>query len=486
LTPSKTNKSDMKATFPLLFASLLAFASTSRAQVETFKPADLVLGAPDLDTVGTQSNNATGINNPNGVAIDPATQKVFVTATVQHRILRYASSAMLSNGAPAEAVLGQTDFAGATPGTSSSKFNFPGAITIDSKGRLWVADPTNNRVLMFENAATIPSGSSADLVLGQPDFTSSAFGTSASQMRGVTGAFVDSNDNVWVTDSDNNRVLKFESASTLSNGAAASVVLGQAGFGTAALGTSNVGMRFPIDVMVDSEDNLWVLDANNNRVLRFQNASSLGSGAAADGVLGQSSMTQGGSGLAADRMYTPHGLLVDPNGTLWVNDYRNNRVLCFTNAPEKADGAPADFVLGQSDFVTNTTGTSAQRLNEPSQGIARDNDGNLWVTDRSNHRVVRYPGVAEDENLPELTILNRPPKSTKKAKLPFFGTAGDPGGLKGVFYRVGKGAFRPAAGTTSWRFKAPLRKNKKNVVQIQAEDLGGNKSPLRTFRISRR
>ena len=46
-------------------------------------------------------------------------------------------------------------------------------------------------------------------------------------------------------------------------------------------------MDTPMDVAVDSGGRLWVADANNNRLLRFENAALKTNGADADGVLGQ-------------------------------------------------------------------------------------------------------------------------------------------------------------------------------------------------------
>lgn len=480
------NKNNWKVALGIIATIIFLFTGIGRSQIENFKQADLVLGAPDLLTVGTQANNASGIDNPNGVAVDPYSGKVFVTATAHHRVLRFGSFDQLVNGSPAEAVLGQADFAGSQSGIANNKFSSPNNLIIDMIGRLWVSDSANNRIVMFRNAVNLANGSPADLVLGQPDFNTNSSGNSASKMYGPVGIFVDKSDNLWVADSNNNRVLKFVSVSSAMNGAAASVVIGQPDFGSTGMGTSATGMRYPISVAVDANDSLWVGDYNNNRVLRFDSASGLGFGAAASGVLGQSTFNVGGTGLAANRFNGPGGLMIDPNGTLWVVEFQNHRVLAFLNASVKADGASADHVLGQSDFTTKTQGTSAGRLSFPSQGIARDPSGNLWVTDRGNHRVVRYPGVSQDANLPILTVVSRVPKITTKARISVSGVSSDPGMVRGVNFRVGKGGFRPATGTTTWSFIAPLRKHTRNVVQVYSEDFAGNRSALRTYRILRR
>lgn len=81
--------------------------------------------------------------------------------------------------------------------------------------------------------AIMTNGMAASLVLGQPDFTTNTTATSAEGMRGPFGVAVDpTTGKVFVTDTFNSRVLRFASVAALSNGAAAEGVLGQPDFST--------------------------------------------------------------------------------------------------------------------------------------------------------------------------------------------------------------------------------------------------------------
>jgi hypothetical protein len=62
-------------------------------------------------------------------------------------------------------------------------------------------------------------------------------------------------------------------------------------------------------------------------------------------------------------MASPVVTLIDPAGTLYVSENNNNRILLFKNAATKANGAPADGVIGQPDFTTATQGITAQKFN---------------------------------------------------------------------------------------------------------------------------
>ncbi|MGH9647839.1 MAG: hypothetical protein ACRD4E_13595, partial [Bryobacteraceae bacterium] len=67
-------------------------------------------------------------------------------------------------------------------------------------------------------------------------------------------------------------------------------------------------------------------------------------------------------------MRDPNGVTFDPSGNLWVSDRSNLRVLEFNStviAPGHANGPNAAFVIGQPDFVTSTYGTTASDIGAP-------------------------------------------------------------------------------------------------------------------------
>jgi sugar lactone lactonase YvrE len=381
----------MNTTCLSLVATLTLATIPAHSQFLNFPAADRVLGASDFTTAGTGALTASAINSPRGLAIDPTSGKLFVVCRSLSRILRFPDTANIVNGMNAEAVLGQNDFTSSSQGCTSQKLGFPGGISVDSSGRLWVADSDNHRVLMFESASSASNGAEADLVLGQPDFVTHTPGTSAAKMNTPFSVCVDGADNLWVADSQNNRVLRFAAVSGVANGAAATSVIGQADFITATEGTSGSKMTFPYAVTVDGGGRLWVAEYGNHRVLRFDNAATLGNGAVATGVLGQPTLNSGTSGTTAQSMMFPSALSIDSFGTLFVSDSSNSRILLFKSAATKADGAAADGVIGQPDFITATADTTERKLRGPFVGLASDGNGHLWVADEGNNRTLRFP-----------------------------------------------------------------------------------------------
>ena len=352
--------------------------------------ATLVLGQPNFTSHAVHTTQ-NGMNLPYAVAVDPATHKVFVAEYNNNRVLRFTSVYALKNGAAAEAVLGQPNFTSNTSHATQNGMSGPLGLFVDAGGRLWVADYNNNRTLRFDHAATLSSGANANGVLGQANFISNTTAINQHSMSAPCGVFVDAGGRLWVTDYNNNRVLRFDNAASKANGANADGVLGQTSFTSNGTATSQNGLHGPFYLAVDASGRLWVTDAVNNRVLRFDNAASKANGANADGVLGQPDFTNLTPNLAQNGLAHPSGITVDnATGRLYVGDYNSNRVLVFNGAAGLANGANASSVLGQNDFTSSSSGTSAITLNGPIGAFFDPVSKVLLAVDSNNNRVLMY------------------------------------------------------------------------------------------------
>ncbi len=138
-------------------ALFILFVGSLHAQFPVNPTADRVLGQGNFTTDTFPATTQASTGDPSGIAVDPVSGKVFVSITGQHRILRFASSAAVANGANAEAVIGQTNYTSDTSGISASTFNRPQGIDIDSAGRLWVADYQNFASSCSRTRRTCPS-----------------------------------------------------------------------------------------------------------------------------------------------------------------------------------------------------------------------------------------------------------------------------------------------------------------------------------------
>lgn len=464
----------MRMTIPLVLLLLFGIApSGARAdRFVTGQAAASVLGQADLNS-GSGASAPNRFLSPESVAIDPGTGKVFVADSAHFRILRFSGTAALVNGSFPEAVIGQPNFSsmlenqGGPAGQKTLSFVYQ--ITVDSNGRLWVCDSGNNRVLCFVAASFLGNNPPADYVFGQPDFTTVSPGTTIAKTDYPAGVAVGPDDSLWVADGNGNRVLRFADISTKSSGANADRVLGQVSFLTDFSATTATGMSAPFSLSIDSAGRLWVADTANHRILRFDNAASLPNGSPASGVLGQTLLTTASSGTSANQFFNPYGVLAGPDGTVYVGDWGNSRVMGFRNAAVVGNGASANFVLGKPDFTTNVGGPSESLTGEV-VNLALSAAGDLFVADWGFHRVVRFSPVKS----PTLQVLTKT-RTTKATELRVVGTAG--GAVTSVVWRVGAtGPFKTASGTTSWNFKAKLKRGK-NVITVVAIGPGGDSTP---------
>jgi len=210
----------------------------------------------------------------------------------------------------ADRELGQTDFthtmfdfggAAALSGLSG--------VAVDSSGHLYVSDSINNRILGWTSAGAFANGDPAQLVIGQPDFYSyrcddgtavgDVEGTGADSLCGPEGSAVDGAGNLYVADTIDSRVLEFARPflSGVTSGQSAAAVFGHHGSFVATTcndgGASASNLCDPRGLALDAAGNLYIADSGESRVLEYNtplNPSSGETGAGdtiADAVFGQ-------------------------------------------------------------------------------------------------------------------------------------------------------------------------------------------------------
>jgi hypothetical protein len=315
---------------------------TTPLSFDTFQAAELAIGQADLSSGapnGGGAISASGISGPYGA---PAQGSLYAPDQSNHRVLGF-SSMPASSGASADFVLGQDDFVTGSSGTAADEFRSP-LRCVTAGGKLLLLEIGNNRILIWNSLPT--SNVPADVVVGQPDFTLSASGTSATNLNQPIDMFVYGG-RLFVSDYINNRVLIWNSIPS-SNGAAADVVVGQPDFTTATPGLSATALAAPRGIWV-GDGKLVVCDGGNRRVLIW-NTIPQSNGAPADLVVGAPDLNTAGSGTdaAATNIGRPLSATSDGN-TLYVADGTYHRVLIYP-FPD-SNGAAATKVLGQTNFT---------------------------------------------------------------------------------------------------------------------------------------
>ena len=279
------------------------------------------------------------------------------------------------------------------PGSEAGLFRAPKGLAVDAQGNLYVADSQNNRIQVLS-----PSG----VLLRQWG----SEGSGPGQFLEPWGLAVDADGYVYVADTWNHRIQVFDPEGRY--------VREWGTFGqTSATGDGDL-LYGPRDVAIDGDGNVYISDTGNKRIVKYTS----------DGVMIHGI---GGAGSDEGRFQEPVGIAVEPDGTLYVADTWNRRIQVFTpdgqfshawelyawesqsvvNKPYLAvDGAgyvyasdPEGYRVlvfdGQGRLVDiwGQFGTDLGSMQLPT-GIAVDGAGRVLVADSENHRILVFAGGA--------------------------------------------------------------------------------------------
>jgi DNA-binding beta-propeller fold protein YncE len=307
------------------------------------------------------------------------------------------------------------------------------------------------------SASAAPIATDATMVIGQPDLTANqpnqAGSANDNTLAKPQKLVYDAQSNLWIADTDNNRVLMFKAdpatkeliVDPQTQQIKADLVIGQPDFVTVTPAVSDVKLDKPVAIALDQNENVYVVDRDNNRVVMFEKVdidAALAAVAqaqpqpviAAKAVIGQPDMnTKVAQPTSAESLNQPVAVeivqIIDPATQavtaekVVIADAGNHRVLVIDQAEVQAaiatpaDVPTAEFVIGQpvdanpvpglfDENSVNLGGIAANTLHSP-VAIAVDEirdpatqnvvDQKLIIADRDNHRVLVHdlPIVAD-------------------------------------------------------------------------------------------
>ncbi len=273
---------DWKSTPPHLYVSdpgnnrILCYADYRK--VAPGVTADMVLGQPDLYTaeINYPQNSPNQLSNqglyaPEGLALD-ASGNLWVADTGNGRVLRFPAPFAQTQGSPVlpNLVLGQTSFYQKVTDASSQNMRSPWGVGFTVLGYLLVSDSALNRVLFFQapTGGDFTNGQLASYVIGQPNFGPPSEAAGPGLLSQPSLLTLDVDDTLYVADTGNNRIVVYHQIPA---------ALGQSG-NDPAPSISLTGLNKPYGVFADHNNNqVWVADTANNRLLRYEPFDTLGS-----------------------------------------------------------------------------------------------------------------------------------------------------------------------------------------------------------------
>lgn len=307
------------------------------------------------------------LNFPFGVTADNW-GRIFVADDMNQRVVRFGPGPKF----PYRARWGSY-------GTGPGQLAYPRAIAADRLGQIYVANTGNDRIDVFTNSGALVRS------FGRSGRAPGEFNT-------PLGVGVDSSGIRGVVDGMNGRVELIAP-----NGQIASI-----------WGSPNPGptvLLRPVDMAFDASGNGYVLDGARNRVVVFDRATA------------RPSLQFGRSGSGPGQMQSPQAIALAPDGTVWITDSGNHRLVRFTATGgyvgQVATGdRPRGIAIapdGSRVYVTTNRnrvlvfdpagsqigrfgygpGRKLGQLSAPA-GITVDGAGTIWIADRGNNRIAHF------------------------------------------------------------------------------------------------
>lgn len=266
--------------------------------VSTIAGSETVFGGAD-GTGATASFFA-----PKGIVLD-SLGNIFVADATGATIRKITPAGVVTTFAGSYNVTGWADGTG-----TAARFSSPEGLAIDSNDNLYVADRTNRTIRMINSSGVVTTLAGTHGSSGSTDATGAA-----ARFSSPTGLVFYAG-NLYVTDTNNNRIRKITSAGVVTTLAGQAVPGTTDGVGTAAKFSSPVGLAF------DGAGYLYVSDKGNQLIRRIDlTTATVSTFAGAGGAAG---FADGLSGAA--RFNNPMGMCSDLNGDLYVADMLNNMI----------------------------------------------------------------------------------------------------------------------------------------------------------------
>ncbi len=200
---------------------------------------------------------------------------------------------------------GRGNFWGDGGSATSAGIDKPQGMAFDFSGNMYIADTYNNRVRKVTTGGTISTFAGT----GLPGFSGDGGAATSAKLNEPTSVAVDSNDNVFVADSENSLVRKITPGGIISTYAGGGGSLGDGGPATSAQ------LAFAFSIALDKYNNLYIADAGNFRVRKVTASTGIINTVAGNGVNAYSG--DGGPATSASLQNLFH-ISIGPDGSLYI------------------------------------------------------------------------------------------------------------------------------------------------------------------------
>ncbi len=240
----------------------------------------------------------------------------------------------------------------------------PAAVAVDAYGAIYIADTGNQRIRKITPDGVILTFAGA----GFSGFYGDGQSAKLAQFSQPSGLALDSAGNLYISDSNNNRIRRVGSDGTIATIAGSST---RAGFGGDGSLAAYAQLSQPRGLAFDRAGNLYVADTGNNRIRRVNKAGFIES-------------------LPVLDLSAPHGVAIDSDDSVIIIDTGNNRVRRW-----RPNGTVLPLAgTGRAEFSGDGGPASQAALASPSAALPLA-DGTVLIADWGNNRIRKlYPQAA--------------------------------------------------------------------------------------------
>ncbi len=293
-----------------------------------------VIGGTKYVAQWTEYAGAGKIDHPEGLSVD-GQGNLLVVDTWNNRVLRADGSGKLL-----------TSFG--ERGSKAGQLMSPRSVTTDKDGNIYVVDNWNHRIEKFSQDGKFL------LTIGKKG-SPKGYNEAKGQFLYPYGIAVDSKGYIYVSDFNQNRIHKFDSAGKF-------VMM----WGTE--GRQDGQFSKPAGLAIDKTDRLYVADLGNDRVQAFR-SDDTGKKMNFDGKWGETGKDPG-------QLDRPYNVGVDAQGDVYVVEMGNHRLQKFTAS-------------GKLVFVSGKWGEGENDLNCPI-AVAVGADKAIYISDLGNNRILKW------------------------------------------------------------------------------------------------
>ncbi len=253
------------------------------------------------------------------------------------------------------------------PATEAQIFTNNGGLAADSLGNLYIADGNNQRIRKITPAGIISTFAGIDTA----GFSGDGGPATAAQIHFPTYMTVDAANNLYFSDSSNNRVRKIDAAGIITTVAGN----GNASFSGDGGPALSASVNAPGGLAFDSAGNLYISEPGEGRVRKVTPAGIISIYA---GLAPRNRGFSGDGGPASlAQLNAPFGLAVDAAGSLYIADNGNSRIRKV--APDGTISTYAGNGLSVATSPLGDGGPATSAALGALSSLTLDPAGNLYI-----------------------------------------------------------------------------------------------------------